>query len=308
MARQALRFTKEVTPGTYPPSPAAGTFTNLRMTTPVTDQPKPIMWLIRDASGTNRRIQTGSAQNVTHVQITTPLYFSQALLLLTPFCTPIAPGATSRGLTSFTLDKFLTLDHSATKAYTRLLGCAPQKLVLNATNSGQGILLTAAMTWIASDWNHTITSTDFADPALNAYPQDSPANLTQMVGLVTINGVAASGFKSFSLTVDNTIDEVYDELHNPIPMNYGGRDVDWMLDLGYAANTFRNNYEAVVAGTTSFSLTDGTTTLLWNLEAVNYISGLDDELPLDKKFYQKISGGAHLDVAAGTDMAYSVTP
>jgi hypothetical protein len=307
MARQALRFTLDdpAAPGVYDTDAIAGNITLLRMTTPVTDQPTPLMWVVRDAAGSNRRVQTGSEQYAARLRVSTMMFYGQAKLFLPAFCTPLGGLP---GLKTFTIDQFISLDVSAfTKKYTRWLGCTPETLTLRASNSGQGVLLSCDMTFVARGWNHTITATDFPDPAISAYDYSQPAVFQHAAGLCSVNGLTAN-FKSFELSLKNTLDDVYDERPNPTPQYYGARDVDWTMDYRLVSDIFRSTYESVTPYSASIAFTDGTTTVTFNFQDANYTSGLDRQLPLDKAFYESVKGQAYLDTVTGTDLTLTVAP
>lgn len=302
--RQALRLTQETTPGVYPATPAAGTQTNIRVTNPVTDQPKPIVWDIRDASASGRRVQTGSDQNATTIKFTTPLYFSQSKLLLPAFCTPVAGNP---GLTTFTIDQVQRMeDAGATPFYTRMLGCTPESMSIKVNNSGNGVIAMMDLSFVGRTWNHTITATDFPDPLLTGFPND-PVHLKHLIGNVTL-GAQTTGFKSFEINCKNNLDVIYDENPNPIPQFYGNRDIDWTINFRFLNATLRTDYENVVAKTASFGFSDGTNTITFNLQANNYIDDLGMELPLDKAFYLNHKGHANIDIATGTEMTLTVAP
>lgn len=302
--RQALRLTKETTPGVMPTTPAVGTQALIRLTSPVNDQPKPIVWDIRDAASSGRRVQTGSDQNQTTIKIQTPLYFSQAGLLLPAFCTPVAGLP---GLTTFTIDQFHRMeDASATRFFTRMLGCTPQNMSIKVTNSGNGVIAMLDMTFIGRTWNHTITSTDFPEPALTDYPND-PVHLKHLIGQVAL-GTQTTQFKSFDISVNNVLDAIYDENPNPTPQFYGNREVNWTIDFRFATAALRTDYENVVAKTASFGFSDGTNTITFNLQGANYIDDLGMDLPFDKAFYLNHKGHANIDIATGTEMTLTIAP
>lgn len=301
--RQALRFIMETTPGVVTASPAAGTTSLLRMTDPVTDSPEPARWVIRDAGSSNRRVQTGSEQSISRFKIKTPLFYQQALLLLPAFCTPTGGLP---GLTTFTIDHYDALDVNAfTKYFTRTLGATPENLTLSATNTGQGMLFMADMTFVGRTYNHTITATDFPLPAIDDYDYTNPA-VFQHAGQDVIVGDQVANFKSLQIMIKNTLDLIYDENATPTPQFYGSRDIDWSLDFRYTAATLRADYESVTARTVSIGMTDGTATITFDLHDANFISALAKERPLDKAFYEKVSGEAYLDTVVGDDLTLTV--
>lgn len=303
MARQVYELIKEVTPGTTPGSPAMGTTTFIRLVSPVVDQPKKLMWQVRSAEGSNRRIQTGSAQNGLGLRISSLFYLSQAKLLIPAFCTPTGGFP---GLTTFTAKSFLTMEDSgATKKYTTWRGLTPESLHIHATNSGEGVKIAMDMTFIARSFDHTTT---LADPALTVYPADLPMVFEQLAGGNLSVGGRSTAFSSFDLTIKNVLDPNYDENANPTPGFYGSRDVDWKAKFRYLDNDFRDDYEAVAAKSVSFVLTDGTTTVTFNCNDANYYSDVADDKPFDKSFAQDISGEVYLDTAAGDDLTVTVAP
>lgn len=299
--RQALRFTKETAgaPGVLDASATEIAF--LRMTTPVTDQPKPIAWVIRDAAGSGRRSQTGTAQYENTLRIQTPLFLSQAAVFLNAFMTPTGTGV---GLKTYTIDSFVMLD-GGTKAYLRRLGMTPQNLTITANNSGQGVLAMLDMTFVGRTFDRTITVTDFPDPASTDYPSDTPYYFETLAGGVTI-ATSRTNFKSWSLSVKNNLSLNYDENPNPSPIYLGNRDVDWSIDLRKKLASDRSDYDAMTAKTVSFVMTRAGTSLTFNLHTNNYFMGLDDELPFDGSYYHKITGANYFDSSASDDLTLTI--
>lgn len=305
-ARQALRFTKELaaSPGTFDASAVAASITHLRMTTPVTDQPKPIAWVIRAADSTGRRSQTGSAQNDIRLSITTPLYISQATLLLGAFFnTAVGTGA---GLATFTIDRFLTLeDASATKSFLRMVGMTPESLTITANNNGQGVLAMLNMSFVGRGFDRAITVTDYPIPADTVYPTDTPYYFENLAGGVTL-ATSRTNFKDFNLSLKNSLSLNYDENANPSPKFYGNRDVDWTMTFLMKLATDRTKFDAMTPSTASFVFARGTTSITINCHDNNYFANVEDELPFDGSYYQKISGQAYFDPAAGSDCSLTV--
>jgi hypothetical protein len=300
MARQALRLTQEATPGTY----ASGSATIIRLTDSMSSRPKPVRWSIRDAGSLGRRAQTGSQQFETKLSVKTPLYYDQAAIILPAYLTPIVGPPMS--LITFTAD-YVIEDDGGTLRYTRFLGCTPENLGLTATNQAQGVVVMTDMSFIYMGYDDTITSSDFAMPALTDYPSGQPAVFQHLKGQVSI-GSSQSGFKSFGFTSKNVLDALYDENSTPSAVRYyGSRDIDWNVDLRYKSQAFRTDFEAVTAKAVTIALYNGTNTISFALHAKNFYNDLGDELSLDKAYYQKLSAEAYLDSAAGTDLTLAIS-
>ncbi|WP_422929042.1 hypothetical protein [Singulisphaera sp. PoT] len=304
MSLRAVRFTKEVTPGVFPTSPAAGTQSVLRLhaNESFEAQPTPIHYNVRDAGGSNRVVQTGSAQSGTGGKLMTLFYFSQAKLLL-PWALSLA-GA-PLGVGTGTFDYVWQLE-DGTFAYRRYLGATCKRFQLSANNSGDGVLCA-----LAFDFDYlavaSITNTDFAVPALTAYPSDQPVVFQQLVGGLTL-GSSRTNFKEISLSVENQTKPLYDEFKFPSAIRWLGRDVTFNSSFRYKSQADRTALESVSAQTASLAFTDGTNTTTFDLKTAGVIRSVSDSMPLNDAAYQGLSFASLLDATAGTDISVATTP
>ena len=310
MARQALRFTQEVVPGTFPGSPAAGTQTNLRLVgdDAYPGRVAPNLFYVRDAAGSNRNVAAGAATFKCDGSLSTLLYYSQAKLMLPWACNIISDGGGSfKPAYTGTFDHLAQMeDAGPTLIYDRSLGAVCESVTIRGTNGGDGVKVTFAATFkylgIA-----TITATDFPMPALTAYPAGQPVVFEQIAGNFSLGG-ARTGFRSFEIQVKHVIDQIYDESAYPQAIKWCGRDVSWKVDMRHRSVADRAAFNAVTAQTASIALTDGTTTITFDFKTNNIISAVTDSQPLAKAHYQSLDGMVLVDAAAGTDLAVTVAP
>lgn len=308
MAFQAVRATKEVTPGTYQTTPPAGDVALIRLTgdNPFPGRKEPMPYVIRDVAGTNRPVQTGAGQFSTKGSIAaTPMYFSQAKVMLPWACT-IAGSPLDTG--SITLDyKKQLADSGGTLVYDRQLGCKCRTFRLGASSTPQG-----SVVMLNYDYDFlntaTITATDFPAVALSAYPTDQPVTFQLSAGGLTLVSSGRTKYSEISLSVTNILDPLYDEGATPDRIWWGGRDVVLTAKFRLTAQTDRAAYNALSAQNCSLVFTDGTTTVTFDLKGAVRITKVDDDLPMGGAPYQMLTVGGYLDTTAGTDLTVAITP
>jgi hypothetical protein len=310
VARQAVRGTKEATVGAFDASALAASITYPRL---VGDnafgaQPTPNISYVRDAAGSNRRVQAVHGNYATKGKLATLGYYSQAKLLLPWACNLINDtGGNLKPAYTMTFDwQYQLEDSGGTMAFRRFLGAYCEDFTFKASNSGDGVK------WAADfGFNYltpaTITVTDFAMPTLDKYPADQPAIFQQAAGLFTL-GSSRVGFRSLEISVKNIFDVIYDEGTYPQAIKWCGRDVSFKTVLRFKSLGDRTDFEAVTAKTASIAITDGTTTITFDFKTNSIFGTLGDELPLGKAHYQNTDLMVMLDSTAGTDLAVTIAP
>lgn len=306
---QAVRVTKEVTAGTFPPSPAAGTQTILRLTenSSFPTQHKALYWTVRDAGGSNRPVQTGTAQFDTAGKFMTLFYPSQAKLLLD---WAITLGGTFPVLVpqSFTIDHVqVTEDPSFTLRYRRYLGCYCENFNLTANNTAASSRAKLEFDFRYTNISDTITVTDFPTPALSDYPQEQPYGL-QEAGTGFTLGTSRSSFTMLNLSVKNILRPLYDESALPQAIRWCGRDVTLGTRVRFKTLTDQSNFEAQTALACALVFNDGTTTTTFDLQSQTRVSQFTREQPLDNVPYSPLTAMAYLDGTSGTDLTVAVAP
>jgi hypothetical protein len=298
MAREYLRITPETTWGTFN---AGGTHTvlDLAQSNAFTMRPSPVRWSIRSAGGYNRRRQTGSSKTAFAGNLNVIGYGSQMAALA-----PLFVATSGNVLGSVTIDHALVMEDSGpTTVYSRHLGVMAPTATLSC--SEQDPLLRLALGLIAKQ-SATITVTDFAEPAVTAYPTDAPYVFEHASGAVTI-GTSRSEWESFSLSIKNMIDTSFMGNAFISRAKYCGRDVDFSTKFPYVITTDRSDYEAVTAVSASITFTNGAHSLAFDMKSQNFFAKVDDDLSLDKLYLQGIDMEAYFDGTAGNDFTLTVT-
>jgi hypothetical protein len=300
MARQYLRWNPEVTWGTFNTAGAAtAPIIQLDQNNAFTMRPSPVSWSIRSASGFARRVQTGSSKTSVQGGLNMLCYGSQMVALA-----PAIFASSSNVLGSFTLDHAIVMDDTAgTTVYRRYLGCMVSQASFTSGEANQ--LMRMALQIIAKQ-PATITVTDFAEPAVSAYPWDAPYVFEMLSGAVTI-GSARVELEEFNITIKNQLDPRFMASNFLTRLKYCGRDVDWSVRFPYITTVDRANYEAVTAIAGSVTYTNGAHALGFNFNSNNFEVKCDDDLALDKVHLESIDGACYFDHTAGTPNDLTVT-
>jgi hypothetical protein len=310
MARQALRFTKELTPGTFQAAapPTDQTLIRIDRDGAFTARPTPNRFEVRTADTGNRLAQTGYGTMGTVGRFPTLFYFSQAKLLIPWACNIVADGGGWKPAYTATLDYFVEHeDTGRTLFFQRYLGSSCTTFRLSGNNAGEGVKMNLDFGFVYLA-EAVITATDFPMPALSAYNTDAPVTFEMMAGGVSLGG-ARSSFKAFELNVANVLDVDYDESVYPQAIKWCGRNVNGSLNFRWKTDTDRTNFHNVVTGiAASFAVTNGTTTTTFSHNGQNTISGVDDTTPLASSHYQNVAFMTYMDFTAGTDFSATTTP
>lgn len=299
MAREFLRWTPELTWGTFDTTSTTAQVIQLDQNNAFTMRPAPVAWQIRSASGFNRRVQTGSAKTGVQGGLNILCYGSQMTALM-----PAIVASPTNVLGSATIDHCLVMeDGSSTKVYRRYLGCMVSQAAFAAAESNQ--LMRLNMQLIAKQ-PATITATDFPEPAVSAYPWDAPYVFEMASGALTI-GSSRVEFEEFNITIKNTLDARFMASNYLTRLKYCGRDVDWTTRFPYVTAVDRSNYEAVTAIAASITFTNSTHSMAFNFNSNNFEMKVNDDLSLDKVFLESIEGSCYFDRTAGTPNDLTVT-
>jgi hypothetical protein len=306
---QAIRITKEATPGTFNASATAADKAHIRLTenSAFPTQPAAIYWTVRGAEGSNRPAQTGTAQFNTAGKLTTLFYPSQAKLLM-DWATAL--GGTYPALIpqSVTIDHIQqTEDPSFTLRYRRFLGCYVQNMNLTSNNPGAASRAKLEFDILFLDYVDTITVTDFPTPAQADYPQDQPYGF-QEAGAGFILGTARTSFSMLNLSVKNILRAVYDESALPQVIRWCGRDISLATNFRFKNLTDRAAFEAQTALDCSVAFTDETTTTTFDFQSQARINQFSRDQPLDNVPRTPLSVMGYLDPASNTDLTVTVTP
>ncbi|AGA28382.1 phage tail tube protein [Singulisphaera acidiphila] len=299
MAREFLRWTPELTWGTFDSTSTTAQIIQLDQNNAFTMRPSPVSWQIRSAGGYSRRVQTGSSKTSLQGGLNILCYGSQMATLM-----PAINATSANVLKSATIDHCIVMeDNSSTKVYRRYLGCMVNQAVFSASESNQLMRCNIQLT---AKQPATITATDFPEPAASAYPYDAPYVFEMAAGGLTI-GSSRVEFEEFNITIKNVLDPRFMAGQYLSRLKYCGRDVDWTTRFPYITSLDRADYEAVTPVAASITFTNGTHSLAFNFNANNYKMKADDDLAMDKVYLQSIEGSCFFDPTAGTPNDLTVT-
>ena len=310
MARQVLRFTQEVTPGTFQASAPAAQVTVLRLTgdDAFPGRPEPNIAYVTDAGGSNRRVAAAYGTMKCSGSFSTLSYFSQAKLLYPWMFNIISDGAGSFiPPYTFTMDHLIQTEASTpTFVYRRYLGCYAGDSQIRANNQGNGIFVSIGASFEYLAVSETVTVTDIPMPALTDYPSGNPIIFQQAAGLYTV-GTARTNFRSAHVRCANVLDQIYDESKYPQAIKWCGRVVSFGSENRYKSDADRLAFEAVTAQSASLGFTDSVNLVSFDFKTQNVFSSVGDSLPLGKAHYQTVELQSLL-TAASTDLVVTVTP
>jgi hypothetical protein len=308
--RQALLFTKETTPGTYNVSATSADKVNVRIVddSAFPDRSVPNVYYVRDAAGSNRNVQADHGTMTSLLQFKTLIYPSQAKLLMPWGFNLVADGLSFKSPYTFTVDHLIQLeDAGRTVLYRRYLGATPADVAVKASNQGDAQKFMFSSSFWILGVDEAITVTDFPTPVLADFPGGKPFKFQQLAGGVSLGGTR-TGFKNFDLMCKHNSKGIYDEGVYPQAIGWFGRDVSTKIDFRYKSAADRAALEGVTAEAMTVTLTDGTTTVLWDFKSTNVITAVGDSLSLSDAFYQGVSTHAMVDATAATDLNVTVTP
>ncbi len=183
-----------------------------------------------------------------------------------------------------------------------------------------GVCQSATFTWSAEqdygtlsmDWifqSRDTTFTTFAQPAETNYSTLVPYAHVESAGAITIGGSAITKYKSVSLTIHNMLAGTWDELPHISALYYCGRDLDFQIGPQYLATALRGDFEAQTALSISlgWTRTSPSHAMTFNCNTANYVSSVDDSLPLDGPGYQAIGVQCFYDAANTGDFTATAT-
>lgn len=304
--RQALRLTKETTPGTYNASAVSTDIAHIRIVGDdgFPERSVPNIYYVRDAAGSNRKVQADFGTKTCTGRFNSLLYNSQASLILSWGLNLISAGLSFNAPYTLTIDHLMQLEDGSTVVYDRYLGCYPGDISLRAGNSGDANKFALACTFLYLNYV-SITSSDYATPTLDKFPADLPLKFQQLAGGITLDGSSFAGFKSFQFDNKNMTKANYDESVYPQAIGWYGRDISARIEARYKSNAQRLAFNAITQSPFKVILSDGTNQNTFDFKNENIRMSLSDATPMGDAFYQTIEFGALLDGTAGTDFVYS---
>jgi Phage tail tube protein len=296
--REYLQVTPEVTPGSFNGSGTA-VLIDLDSANAYTMRPQPIRQTIRTAGALNRRLKTISKKTQFVGNLNFTVRGSYAALL-SAWCQP-----TSGVLASYTVDHVLVgEDSGSTHIYSRILGVYIQQAQISASEQDQWMKAQLQLVGMAKA---TITSSDFAEPAVTAYPTDPFLTFEDGSGGLTLHSATRLDIETFTVTIKNMLDTRFYVAATPQKIKWCGRDVDWTSRLSLASSIPRTDYEAQTGVAGAITFNNGTNSLAFAMEGQNYYSGVTDQLDQSKVYLQEVTLESHLDTSVPNDFAMVAT-
>jgi hypothetical protein len=310
MAREALIWTVESAYGTIKTSPVLNTdYLPIRLSdgNSFTVRRAPIRQVINTADTNNLRAFVVSRRYQVLGQLKCLAYVGHMPLLLrwalqginsgqtSPWTTTELPG----DLASATLDHFIEDPSAGTVTkyrYTGMKVLSGEAVWNNETDIG---MVTMQLVGKAAT---THTQTEPAD-------SDYPSNVYCLQDLTTIKiGSTTTNLSEFRVTWNNNLARRFDEAPTLNSCRLRGRNVDFGANLLYKIATDRRAaFTGQTAQDSEFVFTNGANTMGFDFAATNYISSLEDALPLADDFTQMLGVEAFYDTTANTDLTLSFT-
>lgn len=305
MASHFVRLIKETAWGTPTVTPVLNTdyvVIDLTEDSALALEPEPIRKVIRSANSHNRRILTVFEQTKVEGTLST-LFFPVQQAVLLGLVQPVT--GPPEDIPSFTLDEGFTLE-SGTVKRRRILGCKVEELTITSSMDDPAAKLQFRIVGWKPDTDPDAAA--FPEPAFADYPSAAtyPYTFQDTATKLKITGIR-TGYSSVELTIRNILDRPFLESPYVSRIRYKGRDIDMKTTLLYSAFTDRTAFEANTALDVELTYDNGTKSAKFDLQTKTYVAGAARKLPLGGAYYQDLSLEAHLDGAAGTDFAITLT-
>lgn len=318
MGLQFVRTTLESTFNTFPGTPPGGSQIDLFMTSDndMTVRAQPMFSPIRDAGTGSRLVRMIPGRTKVGGGFSSFLFPSQTSYLL-----GLATGTATSGtggvligaapcldLPSFTIDHLIDRDFDCGKEYARYTGNKISRFNLKSDMSEGGWLWSFDAEVIGST-KRTITGSDFATPALSAYPTDDPYQYFHTAGNVSINGGVRTNYQSLSLDIQNTIEAFADENIYASDVKWLSRTITFTIKSRYKSPADRLLYEAGTKVPASIEINNGTHTITFNFGNQCIITSVTDGLPMGGIFTQTLTFTPMMDstLSPPTDFSFTVT-
>lgn len=319
-AREFLMIVIESAYKTAKTTPAAGTeaiYIRLDGSNSFAMRPKPIQTQVAYGGGVAINAFTVSDQIECKGQLQTKLYASQAKFLLDWAATRINTGQTAPWTTTEPAGDLASC--SVYHAIMRSDGTYKRRLYKGVkVNSGSveisrdGKIATLSLELQAStpEGNAFDSSTDpnstiFPAPAETAYPTD-PYLFIHTAGNFTL-GSSRTQFSSFKVAWTNAMDPRWFEFRFVNIHRFLGRSSTLEAELYYKPSPDdRASFEGLTAQSLSLEMDNGVKSTTFTFNAQNVIQDLDDDLPIDKVYSQKIVVANYWDPSATSDWSVAV--
>lgn len=320
-AREYLQIVTESAYGVPKASPVLGTdYLVIRLDegNAFTMRPKPKQVVVNYGGGFATGAIMVAAETEVKGSLKTKMCYSQASLLMGWMAARINAGQTSPWTTTEIAGDLASM--SVYHAIQRSDGTYKKKWYpgvkvdkWKADTSREAQVVTLSLDLIAQKVNGNTydassdPTTLFPVPAETDYPLDLMLFQHTSGNLKIANaGTARVGYDSLSIEVDNKLDGKSYESRWLQLLRFLGRESKLMAKLLLKTTPDdRAAYEAITTQATSVKFDNGTHSLIVDFKGQNYLTGVDDELPLDKLYEQGLQLVNLFDQSAATDVGYT---
>jgi hypothetical protein len=151
----------------------------------------------------------------------------------------------------------------------------------------------------------------FAQPSMTVFPRTPYVFQESKGGLIvaTSGSTARTLYNSFSMTITNEIPQEFDENAFVGELPWFGRTIDLTVGVRFKSKTDRDNFEQDADYNISvlFTKANPAHTMLLDFKGLNYVRGIDQNLPLAASGYETLTFSNFVSSADGTDFSYSIT-
>jgi hypothetical protein len=258
----------------------------------------PNPFVIKSADGGNLRQQRGNRRIRLAGSMRTPVYPSQAVVLLGSIFTPAIVGGRKQ-VPSWTADWFDSVE-TRRAVGMRFLGQSE----LTFDNTRDYGMLNAAI----RAQQPGVAPSPFIEPASTVFPTEIPYCFQDSSGLVALGGTLV-GYKSLSIRVNNMFKENFNESQYVQNLDYVGREADATVVLEHTSSTMRTNFEnqVALAGSLGFNVATPAHSMTFNLQGNVYIGNRTVDRSFDDNVYQTLTLEAFKDPVTGLDLVFSGT-
>lgn len=319
--RRFARFTQEAAFGVYKTSDPVAIHPRLSANNSIGIMEAPDFYTIMDGSGRGVQAMAGTPTTRIEGTLVTELGPTVAPFLASWAGVRVNDGQTAPWVTtempldlaSCTVDLGRAKFNAAALKRTRYLGMKVGSLGLACSKDQPKLLATIGMVgskFLPNPWEETAgpDAIAFPEPACSDQPWDVYL-FQQLKGKVTVGGVSRSNFESFSLQLQNQLAVYWDEDRFANAIRCVGRTLTATVRL--RDKTSPDDWTTYLSGTpgaASFEFADGTgNTLKFDFKGNTYISGIEQDLPLDAEPYYTLTITNQLDPSTCVDFTVETT-
>jgi hypothetical protein len=226
-----------------------------------------------------------------------PIWPSQASALVNFACTPQLVNGRYQ-LPSYTVDMFDGFE------IRRFTGVRVDQATFTSDDSSD--MLMGNFSLIAQKEDTPPGSLAAPNPGTD-FPATIPYTHYHSSGQITIGGTVISGYKSISITVDNTLHMPFLESQWINRANLVGRNVNWSVVLSKENTTYRQAFVNQTAQANCLlKYVNGSNSLQFNLQSADYLDNYSVDRGWETDQYETLSFTSYLDPTSATDLAVTV--